>query len=342
MLFKIFSNLLVNFNFNCMKNSKNKLFKQAFSLIEVSIVIVIIGILIVGIIKGKDLYIAAKASTAKNLTTNSHIVRIKSLSAWYESSANDFGLGDKLKDEASIETWSDISPFGKGLSRGATAISCQKDGSNSNGCIYREDGLANIPAISFSNDANFTGDTNFSASNDYTMLLVFSLKNMATNQRIIKIGDISINYIAASESDTSKLLIASATTVDLTTTVSSAELSDFTSKCQSVTDSFLCAVVISKKYTSATDTATNFSKIYVNNTKNYLLSDKVLPTFTGKSKLFIAGPKNISVEGSIPAVSSFSGNIAEIALFNDSFTQKEIDKLMKEYIAKKYSVSIKE
>jgi len=39
---------------------------------------------------------------------------------------------------------------------------------------------------------------------------------------------------------------------------------------------------------------------------------------------------------------NFSGNIAEIALFNDSFTQKEIDKLMKEYIAKKYSVSIKE
>ena len=317
-----------------MKNSKNKLFKQAFSLIEVSIVIVIIGILIVGIIKGKDLYIAAKASTAKNLTTNSHIVRIKSLSAWYESSANDFGLGDKLKDEASIETWSDISPFGKGLSRGSTAISCQKDGSNSNGCIYREDGLANIPAISFSNDANFTGDTNFSASNDYTMLLVFSLKNMANNQRIIKIGDISINYIAASQSDTSKLLIASATTVDLTTTVSSAELPDFTSKCQSVTDSFLCAVVISKSQAS--------SKIYVNSTTNYLADTKItLPTFSGEPKLFVAGPNNSS-EGSIPAVSSFSGNIAEIALFNDSFTQKEIDKLMKEYIAKKYSVSIKE
>jgi len=317
-----------------MKNSKNKLFKQAFSLIEVSIVIVIIGILIVGIIKGKDLYIAAKASTAKNLTTNSHIVRIKSLSAWYESSANDFGLGDKLKDEASIETWSDISPFGKGLSRGATAISCQKDGSNSNGCIYREDGLANIPAISFSNDANFTGDTNFSASNDYTMLLVFSLKNMATNQRIIKIGDISINYIAASQSDTSKLLIASATTVDSITTVSSAELPDFTSKCQSVTDSFLCAVVISKSQ--------NSSNLYVNSTKSYLTNASILPIFSGNSTLFIAGPKNISVEDSIPDVSSFSGNIAEIALFNDSFTQKEIDKLMKEYIAKKYSVSIKE
>lgn len=31
---------------------------------------------------------------------------------------------------------------------------------------------------------------------------------------------------------------------------------------------------------------------------------------------------------------NFSGNIAEISLFNDSFTQKEIDKSMKEYIAK--------
>jgi hypothetical protein len=39
---------------------------------------------------------------------------------------------------------------------------------------------------------------------------------------------------------------------------------------------------------------------------------------------------------------NFSGNIAEIALFNDSFTQKEIDKSMKEYISKKYLLSIKE
>jgi len=322
-----------------MKNSKNKLFKQAFSLIEVSIVIVIVGILIVGIIKGKDLYIAAKASTAKNLTTNSYIVRIKSLSAWYESSTNDFGLGDKLKDEASIKAWSDISPFGKGLSRGATAISCKAGGIDSNNCIYKEDGLANIPAVSFSNDANFTGNTNFTANNDYTILLVFSLNNMQTNQRIIKIGNISINYIAASGSDANKLLIASATTTDSITTVSSAELSDFTSKCQSVTDSFLCAVVVSKSQSSSTSS----SKIYVNSIKDYLSgSSEILPTFTGESQLFIAGPKNDSSEGSIPVVSSFSGNITEIALFNDSFTQKEIDKLMKEYIAKKYSVLIKE
>ena len=63
-----------------MKKHYNKRhLKQAFSIIEVAIVIVIIGILIVGIVKGKDLYTAAKTSSAKNITTNSYIMRIKSL-----------------------------------------------------------------------------------------------------------------------------------------------------------------------------------------------------------------------------------------------------------------------
>ena len=235
MLFKIFSNLLVNFNFNCMKNSKNKLFKQAFSIIEVAIVIVIVGILIVGIVKGKDLYIAAKASTAKNLTTNSHIVRIKSLASWYEASTTDFGLGDKLKDDALLTNWPDISPFGKGLSRGASSLNCATATftagsagtpatlstpaitvlSASNNCKYIEDGISNIPAVSFSGGASFvssssngatlsTSPTNFFASDNYTILAVFSLRDKSSKQAILTIGDISLVYQPKSDSDKDK------------------------------------------------------------------------------------------------------------------------------------------
>jgi hypothetical protein len=306
-----------------MKKHHNKRhLKQAFSIIEISIVIIVIGILIVGIVKGKDLYIVAKSSTAKNLTNNSHIVRIKSLATWHDSSVSDFGLGDKLKDESILENWPDISPFGKGLSRGGTSLSCAPAGN----CKYLEDGISNIPAVNFSNNATFTGSTNFSATNNYTIVLVFSFNNSSVNQRILNIGNVSINYLTTSE----KLSIISGT--------NSFEVANFPSKCQSVSTSFVCAVVISKQTTGVAD-----SSVYINSIvkETILDSTATLPDFTESSTLTIAGPSAVAAN-SIPALNNFSGNFSEVMLFNDYFSAKEVNKLMKEYIAKKYSIFIKE
>jgi len=347
-----------------MKKHYNKRhLKQAFSIIEVAIVIVIVGILIVGIVKGKDLYIAAKASTAKNLTTNSHIVRIKSLASWYEASTTDFGLGDRLKDDALLTNWPDISPFGKGLSRGASSLNCATATftpavaavaadpsrgiaevkavaaattlSASNNCKYIEDGISNIPAVSFSGGANFISSssveralsvspTNFFASdNYYTILAVFSFRDKSNRQAILTIGNISLVYQPKNGTTPDQLLINSGGT-------ESVAISDFSSKCLSVADSSVCSVVVSKSSAS--------SSVYVNSVAS--ASSSALPNFSGESILYVAGlSPSITIT---PAVNSFSGLISEVVLFNDGFNQKEIDKLMKEYIAKKYSIAIKE
>ena len=332
-----------------MKKHYNKRhLKQAFSIIEVAIVIVIIGILIVGIVKGKDLYVAAKASTAKNLTTNSHIIRIKSLASWYEASTTDFGLGDKLKDDAFLTNWPDISPFGKGLSRGASSLNCATETftpatppsipattalSASNNCKYIEDGISNIPAVSFSGGASFVSSssngatlskspTNFFASDNYTILAVFSFRDKSSRQAILTIGDISLVYQPKNASTSDKLLINSGGT-------ESVAISDFSNKCLSVADSSVCSVVVSKGSAS--------SSVYVNSVASS--SSSALPNFSGESILYVAGlSPSIAIT---PAVNSFFGLISEVALFNDGFNQKQIDKLMKEYIAKKYSIAIK-
>ncbi len=55
---------------------------NAFSLIELSIVILIIGILVAGVTKGSTLYQKIKLSSARSVTNNSPVAYISGLSVW--------------------------------------------------------------------------------------------------------------------------------------------------------------------------------------------------------------------------------------------------------------------
>ena len=67
------------------KVSKN--FKKGFSLIEISIVLLIIGILISGILVGQDLILDAKIKSAQNLTKTSPVNKITDLTLWLDVNA---------------------------------------------------------------------------------------------------------------------------------------------------------------------------------------------------------------------------------------------------------------
>ena len=59
---------------------------KAFSLIELSIVILIVGILVAGVTSSSRLIKKMKLITAQNLTNSSPIHSIKGLALWLESS----------------------------------------------------------------------------------------------------------------------------------------------------------------------------------------------------------------------------------------------------------------
>jgi len=73
-------------------------FRQAFSLVEISVVILIIGILITGISSGIDLYSDFRIANARNLTASSRVGRISDLALWVEANSEKSFSKSEAKD----------------------------------------------------------------------------------------------------------------------------------------------------------------------------------------------------------------------------------------------------
>ncbi len=79
-----------------MQNVSN--LKKAFSLIEISIVLLIIGILISGILVGQDLILDAKIRSAQNLTKTSPVNKIPDLTLWLDVNAEQSLITTEVAD----------------------------------------------------------------------------------------------------------------------------------------------------------------------------------------------------------------------------------------------------
>ena len=91
-------------NFNIFRRDKG------FSLVEMLIVLLIIGILIAGISQGIDLYSEFKIKNAQKLTINSSVSRIEGLALWLETTLEK-SFQTKMVNNSEVPQWNNISPF---------------------------------------------------------------------------------------------------------------------------------------------------------------------------------------------------------------------------------------
>ena len=87
--------------------SKNK---SAFTLLELVVVMMLIGIIVGGIMQGSSLVTSSRLASARSLTSKAPISNISGLIAWFESSHKNSFLGNQSFDSANISEWRDISP----------------------------------------------------------------------------------------------------------------------------------------------------------------------------------------------------------------------------------------
>ncbi len=82
--------------------------KSAFSLIEISIVVLIIGILVAGITQSSRLISSSKIATAQSLTQSSPVSANKGLMLWLETSKEESFLSTETSDGTAVTVWNDI------------------------------------------------------------------------------------------------------------------------------------------------------------------------------------------------------------------------------------------
>jgi len=124
------------------KNSNLTFYLRAFSLVEISVVILVIGILIAGISKGVDLYNDYKVHSLRKLVTDSPVSRIPDLVAWWESTQERSFNKSEMVDGANISNWYDYNP-------NSGRMNSAKAGTPPNKPKYRKSSINGLPAVDF-------------------------------------------------------------------------------------------------------------------------------------------------------------------------------------------------
>lgn len=138
--------------------------KKAFSLIELSIVILIIGILVAGVMQSSRLINAMRTATAQQLTKASPVASIKNLLFWYETSLENSLISSETEDGTAITIWNDINPqstyknnayAGQRTNASGIGYNLATSGTsgNTSGPTYVQNGINNIPTLRFTNAA---------------------------------------------------------------------------------------------------------------------------------------------------------------------------------------------
>ena len=146
--------------------------KRAFSLIELSIVTLVIGILIAGIMQGTSLYVKMKLATARSITQSSPANGVSDLALWLDTTS-EAAFPTSLDDQSPVSTWNDINPQQINKSN-ATASDAARP-------LYIAKGINGLPALKCDGDDDLISvpsGTNYyptgapSNTNNFTIFVV--------------------------------------------------------------------------------------------------------------------------------------------------------------------------
>ncbi len=163
---------------------KTKNSSKAFSLIELSIVILVVGILIAGITQSSSLVRKFKLHSAKSLTKSSPVNGIRNLVVWYETSLDESLLANEASNNNPITRWKNISPQTIENMDLVTSFASP---------TFIENGInQGIPTISFNGGQSMVL-TPFTALNTTgkTFFVVAKTRSPLANGRVIAYGDMS-------------------------------------------------------------------------------------------------------------------------------------------------------
>ena len=290
---------------------KNK--SRAFSLIELSIVILIIGILIAGITQASRLVRESKLKTAQTLTKSSPVAGIPGLALWLEPTLDESfaiaGGADQAEEGAIVNQWNDINPQSSSkyfMNNDTSAVTYSSSA-----------GAYGLPSVRFDADGalNLSNDTFANSGTDVGLPIKY-----LTYFIVYQTADSGANVEVENDSDATGYTVR----YDHTTSARSFEYPQGAGSLQTTggpTPSVAEIVSITLDSTS--------SNMYVNGVNAASISGLASATSSGSSD----GIFQLNNNG------SEAENFSELIIFDRALKNEERQSV-EEYLGKKYGIKV--
>jgi prepilin-type N-terminal cleavage/methylation domain-containing protein len=294
-----------------------KIKHRAFSLIELSIVILIIGILVAGVTQSSRLVNQFRLTSARNITLNSPVATIKDLALWFDA-VNEKGFDSQISDGAGIAYWQDINPLNSTQLRISQSNPPDQP-------LFVSNGINGLPSIKFnatSNNSRLMSYGMGAISRDSTIFLVLRwdiVSPVISQSYIIHIGGDSpvASYLEAGMGNVGNMFFYFYPSGSFGGDSLSGTMSNNTNH------------IFRRIY----NTRTNFSGIYLNGT-NLSTSTAYYPGNYSSN-----GNTLICLGNHFVAPRTFGGLFGEFIIFNRALANDEIIDVER-YLSKKWSIKL--
>lgn len=283
--------------------------RKAFSLIELSIVLLIIGIVVAGVTQASRLISSFKLSSARSLTQSSPVASMKNIMLWSEATSASSITDSEADNGLAVTTWYDINP-----------TSTQKNnfsGSSSARPFYTTNCMNSLPCLRFDgSDDLMTFDGTSMVNSDYTVIIVEQRRNNASSNFFIAGNVHAVNQMLHLGYRTNTSLTFAQIGNDFDMTVAA--------------------------YSSPTPKIHVFRYSSANGKNHYLngavtLNNSSTEAKTGLSAYSGARIGSATFDG--PSNVFFNGDISEVIIFTRAITTEERQSIQT-YLGKKWGIAV--
>ncbi len=293
--------------------------KQAFSIVELSIVVLILGIMLAGIINYNNFVLKASLVSARKITKSSTIIKIENLALWLDATAQNSFKSDNLtntsfltdiSDKQTIGWWQDVN-----LQKVYPARLNFTASNLANRPKYYVSAINHLPALYFDGN-DFLRIENLSTSNiaSENEITIFVVQNVKSSN----LATFTINSSTQNAANSGERIMLNAY-------YNNNFYFDF--------GNYNSLDRVTKNYTSQSYLAKPqlISAIKNGNNSSFYINSKLEETQNTTSSL------NTSLERYLEIGTSFDGYIGEILIFNRALKARE-RMLIEQYLMKKWRI----